>query len=114
MLLKNLGLMERLYPQCEKFSSSISQLNQLIAKHESELDWLTESSENETSSKEKESLYEELKHSVAESQEILACLEGPLSAIIIDEFNSTPTQTECNELIVDLNENIDRVKLKFG
>lgn len=113
MLGSNLGLMERLFPLCEKFSSSIAQLNQTLAKHESELEWLTESSENETSAREKEILYDELKQSVRESEGLMNNLEGALSAHIIDELN-TIHQSECDELIADLNENIDRVKFKFG
>lgn len=113
VLRKNLALMERLFPLCESFSSSISQLNQVIARHESELEWLIESSENETSAREKETLYDELKRNVKESEEILTSLEGPLSASIIDEINTSGAQ-QCDELIADLNENIDRVKLKFG
>lgn len=118
LLRGNVNLVERLFPLCEGFSSSISQMSQLIAKHEFELEWLTESSENETSAKEKETLYEELKRSVKDSEEILTSLEGPLSTSIIDEINNTATSdggaNQCGELILDLNENIDRVKLKFG
>lgn len=112
MLLKNLGLMERLHPMCEKFSSSISQLSQAIARHEAELEWLTESSENETSSKEKEALYEELKRNVKESEDLMNDLEDLLSDSIINELSAS--SSKCDELIADMNENLDRVKLKFG
>ena len=112
-LRRNLGLMERLFPLCEKFSSSISQLNQVIAKHESELEWLSESSENETSAKEKEAMYDELKRNVKESEKIMNNLEGALSTSIIDELNSS-SGVDSEELIADLNENIERIRLKFG
>ena len=112
LLGKNLNLMHRLYPLCEKFSHTIVQLNQSIGKFEYELEWLKSSSENETSQKDRDLLFNELKKNIVESQDVLVNLEGPLSARIIDELNTS--NSFCDEFIADLNENINQVKLKFS
>ena len=112
LLVKNLNLMQRLYPLCEKFSHTIVQLNQSFGKFESELEWLKTSNDNESSIKEKENLFNEIKKGILENENIIANLEGPLSSRIIDELNTT--NSLCDEFITDLNNNINQVKFKFN
>ena len=115
-LSKNLSLMHSLYPLCEKFSHTIVQLNQSFGKFESELVWLHSSNDNETSPKEKEALFAEVKRGILDNEDIISNLEGPLSARIIDEFNtldedSLQNANFCDEFIQDLNANINQVRI---
>jgi uncharacterized coiled-coil protein SlyX len=109
---KNLDLIQRLHPLCEKFSQTIAHLNQSFAKLDSELDWLQHTNDNETSQKEKELLFNELHANFINNHRTIAEIEGPLSARIIDELNTT--HTECDEFIEDLNESVNQVKSKYA
>lgn len=103
--------MQRLHPLCEKFSQTIAQLNQSFGKLDSELDWLQTTNDNETSQKEKESLFAELQSSIAHNEQVIDDLQGPLTTRMVDELNTTNSQ--CDEFIEDLNETIAQVENKF-
>lgn len=113
LLGENLNLMERLFPLCEKFSTTVGSLTNAVNKYELELEWLRESGENETSGREKETLYDELKKNFHDGEEaIVTELEGSLSARIIDELNTA--NSLCDEFITDLNGSIDTIRAKFN
>ncbi len=95
---------------CEKFSQAIAQLHQSFAKLDSELDWLQNTNDNETSQKEKEVLFADLQATLLNNKLAITELEGPEVAKIIDEVNNA--HTDCDEFIQDLNDNLAQVKLK--
>ena len=119
-LSQNLNLMQSLYPLCEKFSHTLVQLNQACAKFDAELSWLHNSSDNEATLKDKDEVFEELKRGVCENEDLIAELEGPLAAQIVDELSANREDASgssdlafCQEFIQDLNNNISGVKVKF-
>jgi DNA repair exonuclease SbcCD ATPase subunit len=112
---KNLNLMQSLYPLCEKFSHTIVQLNQSFSKFEAELVWLQAANDNETTLKDKEDIYDEIKRGVRENEDVIINLEGPLSARIMEELSDGNEENMefCQEFIEDLNNNINQAKVKY-
>ena len=104
--------MQRLYPLCEKFSQSIAQLNQSFGKLDSELEWLKSTNDNETSQKEKETLFSELNGTMAQNNEAIEDLEHRLAVKMVEELNTTSVQ--CDEFVEDLGASISQVKDKYG
>lgn len=111
-LSKNYDLMCRLQPLSEKFSQTIAQLNQSFSKLDAELEWLKNTNDNETSQKEKETLFEELHSACTQNNTIITNLEGPLASRIVDEV--TNSNARCDEFVQDLNENVQQVKDKHA
>ncbi|CAF0875804.1 unnamed protein product, partial [Brachionus calyciflorus] len=105
LLDNNLNIMHRLYPLCEKFSLNLSRLNQSISNLDCDLDWLDSTNENETSQKDKKDLYNQIKESIVDNEQLLTNdIQDTISSSIIDEINLSNFQ--CTDLITDLNENI--------